>query len=281
MWRRTKSPSAYWFFSIRYGGLGVNIPVVVYSFKSILHKVCIRYDLVHQIFMLATQLLVSVIMILRIYALYGRSARVLWWLIGVSSCFIGVAVLSLNQPHIVRAAQSGLILHSNLLLDLAVPWECLFVFDSMIFGMTIYNAYITRRRVGQGMNMPLHRLLLRDGALYFASMALANLANIVTFFVSIVPYSSYLLPIHRIFQIGGPLVPGALATAATCMSVVMMSRLMLNLHEQTDDGVLTEFREIQDEIDFTTGGDEISVPGVNDLNAMPIPPADAGTSAQV
>jgi uncharacterized ion transporter superfamily protein YfcC len=34
------------------------------------------------------------VMILRIWALYGRRARVLWWLIGIASSFIAIAVVS-------------------------------------------------------------------------------------------------------------------------------------------------------------------------------------------
>ncbi|KAJ7835112.1 hypothetical protein B0H14DRAFT_3707261 [Mycena olivaceomarginata] len=104
---------------------------------------------------------------------------------------------------------------------LATSWVCLFAFDSIIFGLTIYNAYSTRRGVGSDARMPIHKLMVRDGAMYFAAMALANLANIIT------------------FLIGGPILPGSLATFAVCTSVTMMSRLMLNLHERTEYGVLT------------------------------------------
>jgi hypothetical protein len=33
----------------------------------------------------------------------------------------------------------------------------------MIFGMTAYKGYVTRRDTG-GLNMPIHRILVRDGA---------------------------------------------------------------------------------------------------------------------
>ncbi|KAJ6527405.1 hypothetical protein B0H19DRAFT_1275218 [Mycena capillaripes] len=148
-----------------------------------------------------------------------------------------VTLQSTNPLHIV-CADNSIRLSAPFkifpsVLDLAGPWECLFAFDTMIFGMTAYKGYVMRRDAG-GANMPIHHILVRDGAMYFAAMALANLANIVTFFI------------------GGPLVPGSLATFATwmlsagyavpSMSVGMMSRLMLNLHERTDVGVLTELR---------------------------------------
>ncbi|KAJ7720220.1 hypothetical protein B0H14DRAFT_623466 [Mycena olivaceomarginata] len=244
LWKRAKSASAYWFFAIRYGGISNQYPGgrILVSHPT-QEGECVRYDLAHQLFMLATQLLVSAVMILRIWALYGRRARVLWWLIGIASSFTAIAVVSATLSQIVPVPTrvSGACIRGNtasrspscrdchLAVDesasyyLAGPWECLFAFDTMIFGMTTYKGYITRRDIG-GVNMPIHRLLVRDGAMYFVTMALANLTNIVTFFI------------------GGPLVPGSLATFATCMSVVMISRLMLNLHERTDVGVLTELR---------------------------------------
>ncbi|KAJ8453745.1 hypothetical protein ONZ45_g19585 [Pleurotus djamor] len=51
-----------------------------------------------------------------------------------------------------------------------------------------------------------------SGALYFAVMVLANLLNILTFY----------LP--------SPLLRGSLATFASLTSVTMISRLLLNLH---------------------------------------------------
>ncbi|KAJ7692475.1 hypothetical protein B0H17DRAFT_1200525 [Mycena rosella] len=239
LWKRKRSTSAYWFFTIRYGALGTNIPVVVFSFVTLSHKPF--YDLVHQLFMLATQLVVSVAMILRIWALYGRSARVLWWLIGIASCFIAISIWSMNQGQhgfpLTVLSGCHLAIVQSASFHLAGPWECLFAFDSIIFGLNCYNAYLTRRGDGRAANMPIHQLLVRDGVMYFAAMALANLANII----------------------GGPLVPGSLATFATCMSVVMMSRLMLNLHERTDIGVLTELRmsDIDDELVFAVGGDDV------------------------
>ncbi|KAH9171083.1 hypothetical protein EDB89DRAFT_1193700 [Lactarius sanguifluus] len=61
--------------------------------------------------------------------------------------------------------------------------------------------------------MGLLDVLLRDGALYFAVMALANLANIFTFYFS------------------RPALKGFLSTPASCVSVTLCSRLVLHLYE--------------------------------------------------
>ncbi|KAI9459159.1 hypothetical protein BJY52DRAFT_384051 [Lactarius psammicola] len=61
--------------------------------------------------------------------------------------------------------------------------------------------------------MGLLDVFLRDGALYFAVMALANLANIFTFYFS------------------RPALKGFLSTPASCVSVTLCSRLVLHLYE--------------------------------------------------
>ncbi|KAJ7108023.1 hypothetical protein C8R43DRAFT_1140159 [Mycena crocata] len=222
LWTRAKSTSAYWFFALRYGALMTNIPVVVFSFVALPNSFVSSLFIILAIL---TIFAVSVVMILRIYALYGRSARVLWWLVGIATGFTGITLWSVHQGQhgfpLTILSGCHLSIPKSASYYLAVSWECLFAFDSIIFGLTIFNAWVTRRHVGPHANMPIHRLLVRDGAMYFGAMALANLANIVT------------------FLIGGPLLAGSLATFATCVSVTMMSRLMLNLHERTDYGVLT------------------------------------------
>ncbi|KAJ7214358.1 hypothetical protein GGX14DRAFT_443792 [Mycena pura] len=55
-------------------------------------------------------------------------------------------------------------------------------------------------------------------------MALANLSNIGSFYF------------------GGPLFRGSLSTFASCTSVTMVSRLMLNLHEQAAIGIMSDMQ---------------------------------------
>ncbi|KAJ7881234.1 hypothetical protein B0H13DRAFT_2345219 [Mycena leptocephala] len=67
-------------------------------------------------------------------------------------------------------------------LDMATAWGILFAFDTIVFALTICNAYFTRIRVGTHAeaNMPLYTFIIRDGAF---AIALANLANIATFII--------------------------------------------------------------------------------------------------
>jgi len=163
-------------------------------------------------------------MIIRVYALFGRSRRVLWFMIGTAACVVGVSVWSVSGQEGSRSLIEGGChygLTPSTALRLAGSWEALFVFDTTIFALTIYYAYSAQRwRIRQ---TNLHTLIVRDGAMYFGIMALANLGNIGTYYL--VEY--------------WPFLPGALATFANCISVTMISRLLLNLHEHAQAGILT------------------------------------------
>ncbi|THU88782.1 hypothetical protein K435DRAFT_304556 [Dendrothele bispora CBS 962.96] len=100
----------------------------------------------------------------------------------------------------------------------AAAWEALFVYDTLIFAMVLVKGYQSRRSEER---IPLLDLILRDGAVYFAVMALANLANILTFYFA------------------GPYTRGSLSTFSSAISVTMISRLTLNLRESFN---LNKFR---------------------------------------
>ncbi|KAJ7135668.1 hypothetical protein C8R44DRAFT_768839 [Mycena epipterygia] len=223
IWRRRKSLSAYCFIANRYFAFLSGIPVSALPFLSLAPKICLHYSLFREIELIATQALVSIVMIIRVYALFGRNSRVLGLLIGIAAVAVAVSVWSLSGQHASRPATLGgchFELTQATSFHLAGGWEALFAFDSIIFGLSVYNAFAIRRRMLPQTN--LHTLVVRDGAMYFGIMALANLANIATYYFS------------------APVLPGSLATFANCISVTMISRLILNLHEHANVGVLTE-----------------------------------------
>ncbi|KAJ7135661.1 hypothetical protein C8R44DRAFT_768820 [Mycena epipterygia] len=221
VWKRARSASAYWFFAIRYSGFAGNLPVTIFSFYTVPPKWCHAYHVGHQVVLIGTQLVVSIVLLLRMHALYGRNLRLLGCLLAISALLLAAIFWSIHDQksepinefpgcHVSPA-------------DLAVAWEALFVFDAMIFALTVFKTCSTRRRAGDQANLPIHTLILRDGApppliIYYTAMAFANLCNILTFY---------------------PILSGSLSTFASCMSVAMMSRLMINLHEKADAGVLT------------------------------------------
>ncbi|KAF8193280.1 hypothetical protein K438DRAFT_1720280 [Mycena galopus ATCC 62051] len=222
MWKRARSASACWFFAVRYSGLLGNIPVTVFTFYPIPVQRCHAYHTGHQIILVGTQLIVSIVMLVRIHALYGRNLRLLAVLLVVSLPLLAVIFWS------VTGQQSTLVLgfpgcHASMPKlsreYLAGAWLALFTWDSICFGLTLFKTYSTWRRTGsEAHHLPIHTLILRDGAMYFAVMTLANLSNIISFYV------------------GGPIFSGSLSTFASCVSVTLMARLMLNLYETSDAG---------------------------------------------
>ncbi|KAJ7773878.1 hypothetical protein B0H16DRAFT_1510294 [Mycena metata] len=223
LWGKSKSYGSYLFFAVRYGVPASNIPVAVFAFIAVTPSVssCARHNLIHQILLITTQILISIIMIQRVYALYDRSIRLLRWLVAVSACLIALSVwLLTNQNSHPLTVLPGChtTLSRQTSYHLAGGWGTLLIFDAIIFTLTIFNAYSSRKRLGAQAraDMPLHTLILRDGALYFAVIAGANLSNIFTF----------------IFD--GPIIPGSLTVFTTCISATMVSRLNLNIHENVD-----------------------------------------------
>ncbi|KAI3609654.1 hypothetical protein WG66_001280 [Moniliophthora roreri] len=102
-------------------------------------------------------------------------------------------------------------------IRLAGIWMVLFAYDTVIFFLTAYRTYrYWRYETVIRHSESLLSLMFRDGALYFAVMALANLANILTFCLC------------------GPFMSGGLSAFASCISATMLCRLMLNLHATAD-----------------------------------------------
>ncbi|KAJ6556969.1 hypothetical protein DFH09DRAFT_1084319 [Mycena vulgaris] len=127
LWKRRKFASAYSFFAIRYFAFTSNIPGAAFLFFTIPTNVfvvfkpnhspiCLLWSVIYEIAILLVQFSICVIMIPRIYALYGRNKRVLWFLltIGVGCTF--VAVWSTQGQHattITGQNRRSLPLHLN------------------------------------------------------------------------------------------------------------------------------------------------------------------------
>ncbi|KAF7368466.1 hypothetical protein MVEN_00169800 [Mycena venus] len=226
IWRRRKSLSAYSFLLNRYfafiSGIPVSvIPVFVPNDGG--ENLVSNLEIINS--SISLEVITAGIMIIRVYALYGRSQRVLWFMIGTGASVVAVSVWSVSgqqesRSMIIGGCHFGLTESTS--YRFAGSWEGLFAFDSAIFGLTIAYAYSAHRLGVRHYNLP--TVVVRDGAMYFGLMALSNLANIATYYL--VEY--------------WPFLPGALATFANCMSVTMISRLILNLHEHAHDGILTE-----------------------------------------
>ncbi|KAF5324247.1 hypothetical protein D9619_011401 [Psilocybe cf. subviscida] len=242
LWKRPKTRSTLWFFVTRYMGLFGNIAVTILAFTSMSSASCKRYSLYRQILLVATQVVVCILLTLRIYALYGCSSRILAFMLASGLVLLGISSWSLFGQKIVDAPQAagchtGLGFKTS--IRIAAAWEALLVYDCIIFGLTIFKTWTARLdHAITGINIPLITLLLRDGAIYFVVLAFCNLSNILTFYVA------------------GPFMRGGLSTFASCISLTMICRLMLNLHRTADSGIYTTDRTLTDGIftsDYRTG----------------------------
>ncbi|KAJ7206839.1 hypothetical protein GGX14DRAFT_698344 [Mycena pura] len=225
LWRRRSSLSAYCFFANRYFAFLAGILSASLPFLRVSATTCWRLCLLREVSLVITQVLVTVIMIIRIYALFGRSRVVLYSMVVLVVAATAVIVYCFHSQHGYELKIGGGCdwePSRHTAYRLAGPWEALFAFDTVIFGMTLYSAYTTRR--ANGPSTSLHTLVVRDGAMYFGIVALANLANIGTYYVQ-----------------DGSVAPGALTTLASCISVTMISRLILNLHRHaTHLGIISD-----------------------------------------
>ncbi|KAF8188825.1 hypothetical protein K438DRAFT_1833405 [Mycena galopus ATCC 62051] len=226
IWSRRRTRSTYWFLTNRYLAFWGNVLVAIMPFMALSPRVCMRATILRQVHLFATQVVVSLIMILRVYALYGSNLRVTCLLLGIGACVIAVTVWSMYGQKSAPAFLEGchVAIMRSTAVRLAGAWQALLFLDCTIFGLTVFNAYTTTRQMGPLVNLPLHQVIVRDGALYFAAVAVANFSNMSTFYV------------------GLPLFHGALSTFASCIAVTMVSRLMLNLHKYAEIGIFTDTR---------------------------------------
>lgn len=110
-----------------------------------------------------------------------------------------------------------------LIAGLGLAWLAEMVFELLIFILIVYRICKTKGllRLSPVTRGNIIDIIFHDGAMYFGAMALINTPNIMTY------YS------------GSVAVRGSLSTLTGCLSVTLMSRLMLNLHKSIDAGIFS------------------------------------------
>ncbi|KAG2358143.1 hypothetical protein BDR07DRAFT_307279 [Suillus spraguei] len=104
---------------------------------------------------------------------------------------------------------------------LGIAWAAEMVFELLIFILIVYRICKTRGllRLSLVTRRNIVDIIFHNGVMYFGAMTLVNLPNILMF------YS------------GSVATRGTLATLTSCLSVTLISRLMLNLHKSIDTGI--------------------------------------------
>ncbi|KAJ3970990.1 hypothetical protein EV361DRAFT_913470 [Lentinula raphanica] len=227
LWTRSMGWSTALFFFNRYFATLGNIVVTVSLFSSgLTESSCRPFHLFRELLLVLTQVIVCILLTVRIYALYHCSKRMLSYMLVTGFTLGGLAIFAIFFGQSSQSVLTSTGCHTQLTLitsiQVAAAWEALFLYDSILFIMTLHKAYKTRHDLRQErLRIPLVVIILRDGSIYFGVMALANLINISTFYYP------------------DPFLRGALCTFASSMSVTMMSRLMLNLHKIAETGLYT------------------------------------------
>ncbi|KAI0830123.1 hypothetical protein BC628DRAFT_1416450 [Trametes gibbosa] len=236
-WTGTFSLASFLFFMNRYLSLLGHIPVIFGLFYSSTNSPCTGIErmhmarcqalqLYHFLLSIAVQSVVAALMLLRTYALYERSHRVLALLlaiigIGAPLCVWGLVAgrhtgtfrqatffVSAGADHSPRVF-CDLTSSQREGYDLAIAWGAISAFDATVFVLTLLKALETGRTWSGGY----FRVMLRDGTIYFAFLFLCYLSNIL-------PYA-----------LGQPVHKGVSTSVTNAVSSTLISRLMLNIRD--------------------------------------------------
>ncbi|KAG1908596.1 uncharacterized protein F5891DRAFT_973965 [Suillus fuscotomentosus] len=205
IWCRPKALSSALFLLNRYVALLGNIYAFIdYLLPASVRLSCSTYRLSRQVLAFLQVFIVSFILALRTYALYGRSKCLLAFLVIIILTFVGGAFTGTFGRH------------SNTVTNLP--------------GGGCYRIYTAKiaLKIGGSLQLSLTKsrrniiaVMFQDGVMFFGVMTLFEIPNILTYY-------------H-----GSDMVRGSLRTFTNCMSVTLISRLMLNLHKSVDAGILS------------------------------------------
>ncbi|KAI5827495.1 hypothetical protein K523DRAFT_391177 [Schizophyllum commune Tattone D] len=227
VWLRPKNRASHVFFVFRYTALIVTVLATVLGLWTAPLKVRATVHSMRRLSIdepVAADDLPPVLIMQRVYAIFGKSRRVLYGLLFYAA--VGSAVIlwaistqkyNMSPSDEVLDSVTGLrcpVTVSGMKYPrpgLSAIWITVMVYDFIVFAMTAYKTFGALREP----HMPIMQLLLRDGAIYFGSMFALNFANVLTYYVP--PFQPYL--------------QGFLVPVVSCVSVAILSRMMLHLQE--------------------------------------------------
>ncbi|KAJ6476922.1 hypothetical protein C8R45DRAFT_1216742 [Mycena sanguinolenta] len=223
-WGTRLTGPTFLFYLNRYASVFGTAPVIVQYFWTSENpskfKVCPVFQTYHQAAALIAQTVVGAMLVARTYALYGKSFPVLVLMLLVAFGALGFGAWSLVSAKQLPTFPDGI--HpligcgTNLSMEVAHrlghAWMGMLAFDCMIFILTVRKAYQNRETSGEGRG-GLVPTLVRDGALYFFLMGMANSGNIMS------------------LMFAGPYLRGVGTTITNVLSSVLITRLMLNLRD--------------------------------------------------
>lgn len=225
IWCRPRATSAMIFLVNRYVAVLGNVLGLLSNFLPVSTQSCSKYVLVAQVFLVFQQVFICITLSLRTYALYSCSRHLLKWM-AIVGLALGAGALAGSFGHDSNSATDGdcrEIYTTTTSIRHGVSWVAMFVYELFIFVLTVFKTCKTRGlpRFSLISRRDILDIIFHDGVMYFAGMTLINVPNILTYFY------------------GSDVTRGSLSEFTSCISVTLISRLMLNLHESIDTGIFS------------------------------------------
>ncbi|KAJ6540059.1 hypothetical protein DFH09DRAFT_1175926 [Mycena vulgaris] len=224
IWAAKLRPSIYWFLALRYVGLGANIANCVLYFAELSPEVCVKMQLLWKVLIVSQEMLIECTLIMRVFAMYGRNWWILICLLVVFSPFPALTLwdtIKDGKPQIFSvpgiSGCATTVATRTSAFRIAGAWESQIACDTLVLLLTVRRAYTYPRYAGG-----LLWRMTTDGAVYFGIIIIANAANLATFYL------------------GDIFLAGFLSSFITSLSIMLLARLMLNLHEAAAVGVTRE-----------------------------------------
>ncbi|KAJ6489923.1 hypothetical protein C8R45DRAFT_1213328 [Mycena sanguinolenta] len=232
IWSSKVRPGTCWFLAIRYLGLGANITICAYYFVDLDHEVCVKMQWAWMLLIVFMELLIEVSLTLRVFAMYGLNKWILASLLSANVALTVVAVFAIIEygKHLDVLARPGFsgcdmaYFPRSVAAFPAGTWEGTLICDTLVFGLTARRALIQRKTSPLYAGSLIERMAT-DGTMYYGIIVPASLANVLT------------------FHIGDAILSGFLCWFTTNLSLTLLSRLMLNLHEAAHVRIIDTTRD--------------------------------------
>lgn len=223
VWPQPISLNTFLFFCNRYFAFSGNIVAAVLLFAPPNSSTsCSNLVRLRETLLVLGQIAVAAILATRTVALYNRSRVItigvhgFGFLLIVVICWtLVVGERSSGTRYVRGIAGCRYTMPQETANHYALAWEASTLFDVSISALTIMRTLKVRKvhNMANSSVVGLLDVILRDGALYFFVMALANTANILSF-----------------YHIAGPF-KAMYITPASCVASTLCSRLVLNLYD--------------------------------------------------
>lgn len=195
-------------------------------------QACSRFGTFRDALVVVNQSFVCLVVVLRTCALYGNSRKIRWFFAVFAIALATVAGWSVAHggSTIIDVPTCALSITMKSGIALAVAWEAQAALDMVTFVLTVWKSFqmLRGRRRNDWHFGNITDVILRDGAIYFGSIMLINIANLLTYYLA------------------SDLLRGMLSTFASCLSITLVSRLLLNLktyHTAPDETLCSEDME--------------------------------------